>query len=68
MAWLGRWLGRLRRDESGQTMVEYGLIIGVVALIVAGALFTLSGGLKGVFGQVSSCVSSPESSCVSPSP
>lgn len=54
-----RLMARLRKDRSGQAMVEYGLIIGLVALVVAGALFLLSGQMNKLFGNVSSCVSSP---------
>lgn len=54
-------LRRLRKDGSAQAMVEYGLIIGLVALVVAGAVFALSGGLKGIFGNVSTCLNSASS-------
>lgn len=39
---LARWAGRLKRQE-GQTAVEYGLIVGFVALMVVAA-FTMLGG------------------------
>jgi pilus assembly protein Flp/PilA len=54
-------LRRLRKDGSAQAMVEYGLIIGLVALVVAGALFLLTNGLNGIFGNVTKCLSSPTS-------
>lgn len=41
----------LFKDESGQGMVEYGLIIAVVALVVVVALTTLGGSLKTMFGN-----------------
>ena len=54
-----RWSGRLGRiadrcgsGESGQTMVEYGLILAVVAVVVVGAIITLGHGLNGIFGSV----------------
>ena len=40
--------------ESGQGMVEYGLIIALVALAVIAALFALGGGLNGIFGRINS--------------
>jgi pilus assembly protein Flp/PilA len=58
-----RWMARLRRDQSGQAMVEYGLILGLVALVVAGAIYALSGGLGTLFGHVSNCVSNASSTC-----
>jgi len=40
------------RSEKGQGMVEYGLIIGLIAVILIGALTALSGGLEGIFGEI----------------
>ena len=37
------------RDENGQGMVEYGLIIAVVALVVVGGLALLGGDLVTMF-------------------
>ena len=36
-------------DEDGQGMVEYGLIIGLVAIVVIGALAALGPKIKGMF-------------------
>lgn len=58
-------LRRLRQDGSAQAMVEYGLIIGLVALVVAGAVFALSGGLKSIFGNVNTCLNSASTSTLS---
>jgi len=40
------------RSEKGQGMVEYGLIIGLIAVILIGAITALSGGLSGIFGKI----------------
>ena len=51
MAW---WEGvkfRLR-DEARQGMVEYGLIIALIAVVLIGALMALGGGLEFIFNQV----------------
>lgn len=42
----------LRREE-GQGMVEYGLILALVAVVVVAALVTLGSGLKDKFNSVS---------------
>ena len=42
----------LLKDEEGQGMVEYGLIIGLVAIVLVVALTTMSGGIGGVFDRV----------------
>jgi pilus assembly protein Flp/PilA len=43
---------KLAGDESGQTLVEYGLIISLVALAVAGALTLLGGDLSQTFTNI----------------
>ena len=42
-------LKRLLREEEGQGMVEYGLIIALVSVVVIGALTALGGGLTSLF-------------------
>jgi len=39
----------LKADESGQGMVEYGLIIGLIAIIVIAVFVALGGPLKDMF-------------------
>lgn len=46
----------LLRREEGQGMVEYGLIIGLVAIAVVGALVALNGGLNGIFGEITTAL------------
>lgn len=41
----------LVKDEEGQGMTEYGLIIALIAIVVIGALVALSGSLNGIFGR-----------------
>jgi pilus assembly protein Flp/PilA len=43
---------RLWQEEEGQGMVEYGLIIALVAVLLIGALTALSGGLDNIFDRV----------------
>ncbi|MTI83681.1 MAG: Flp family type IVb pilin [Firmicutes bacterium] len=40
---------RLLSEEEGQGMVEYGLIIALVAVVLIGALVGLQGGLSEIF-------------------
>ncbi len=51
----------LTRDEEGQGMVEYGLIIAVIAVALVAALVTLRGGISGVFQNASDQMSSNSS-------
>ena len=41
------------RDESGATAIEYGLIAALVSVAAVGALTTMGGSLKDMFGFVS---------------
>ncbi len=41
------------REEHGQTMAEYGVVLAVITLIVIVALTTLSGAIGGALNKVS---------------
>jgi pilus assembly protein Flp/PilA len=42
----------VRDREEGQAMAEYGLIIGLVAVLLIGALVAFRGALGGAFGDI----------------
>jgi pilus assembly protein Flp/PilA len=44
------------RDESGATMIEYGLIAALVSVAAIAALVTLGSDLTQIFGHVSTCL------------
>jgi Flp pilus assembly pilin Flp len=41
------------RDEAGQTMAEYGVVLAVITLVAVAAFTTLSGEIKGAIDAVS---------------
>ena len=41
-----------QRDEEGQGLAEYGLILALVAVVCVGALSGLAGGINGTLGSV----------------
>ena len=43
-------------DESGQGLAEYGLILGLVAVLCIAAVLLLSGNIKGVLTNVGSSI------------
>jgi pilus assembly protein Flp/PilA len=43
---------RFLKDENGQGMVEYGLIIGLIALVVIGALVLLGPKIRDLFESI----------------
>ena len=49
---------RLLHDERGQGMVEYGLILALVAVLLIAAIVSLRGGLTNVFNRATDCMNS----------
>ncbi len=45
-------LTKLLKEESGQTMVEYGLLIALISIAVIGVLITLGPRIAGFFQSV----------------
>jgi pilus assembly protein Flp/PilA len=43
---------RLKRDEKGATAVEYGLMVGLIAVVIIAAVAALGGELNGLFESV----------------
>ncbi|HEU4964605.1 MAG TPA: Flp family type IVb pilin [Bacilli bacterium] len=50
---------RLWKEESGQGLVEYGLIIGLVAVVVIGALTLMGTSIDGLFDEVNDNLDTP---------
>lgn len=46
------------REEKGQTMVEYGLILALLSIVAAAVLVTLGGEVKGIFQDTANCLNS----------
>ncbi|MDP6932083.1 MAG: Flp family type IVb pilin [Myxococcota bacterium] len=49
-------LNRLIRDERGSTVIEYGLIAGLVAVALIAALTLLGGSLEGLLDTISGTI------------
>jgi pilus assembly protein Flp/PilA len=50
-------LGRAR-TERGASMVEYALLVGLIAVVAVVAVGLLGGGIANLFGGASNCVNS----------
>ncbi len=48
----------VRRDKSGVTAIEYGLIAGLIAVVIIGVLALVGGDLRNLFTTVGSGLSS----------
>ncbi len=43
---------RFAKDESGATAIEYGLIAGLISVVIIGAVTAVGGSLNTVFGSI----------------
>lgn len=50
------FIHRLLRDEGGATAVEYGLICGLIGMVVLAVLGAFSGRMEVIYGKVSQFV------------
>jgi len=55
-------LSALRRDASGVTAIEYGLIAGAIAVAIIATVIALGGDISNLFGATGSALSSVSSS------
>jgi Flp pilus assembly pilin Flp len=46
------YLWALARQEEGQTMAEYGVVLAVITLLIVGTLTALSGAINGTLSSV----------------
>ncbi len=51
---------RFVREEEGQGLVEYALIIGLIAVVAIAALTASGGSIKSIFGTISGELSKAE--------
>ena len=56
MALYTAMLAALRRDEEGQGLAEYALILALIAIVAIAALVFLGGAISGILGTVGSSV------------
>lgn len=50
---------KLLAREDGVTAIEYALIASLIAVVILGALVTLSGSVNETFEKIAACVESP---------
>ena len=48
---------RLKREEKGATAVEYGLMVGLIAVVIIGAVVFLGEELDGLFTEIGTALS-----------
>ena len=50
---------KFARDEEGATAVEYGIMVGLIAVGIVGFVFTIGESLAGMFEDISTCLANP---------
>jgi pilus assembly protein Flp/PilA len=60
---VGSKLRGFRRDDRGATAVEYGLMVALIAAVIAGVVMLLGQTLNDKFSNVNGCVNAPSASC-----
>jgi pilus assembly protein Flp/PilA len=53
------------RTERGASMVEYALLVGLIAVVAVVAVAALGGGIKGLFNSANNCVGNATSTSAS---
>ncbi|MFN4906395.1 MAG: Flp family type IVb pilin [Planctomycetota bacterium] len=53
---ISKVVGRFVRDERGATMLEYGLLVGLIAIVAVAAMTTLGGSMTTLFENASTKV------------
>lgn len=48
------WFDALRKDEGGAAMIEYALLVGLIAVVGGAALITAQGNLRTIFTNINS--------------
>ena len=51
-----RMLLKLRRNDSGQDLLEYALLVALIALVAVGAITTTGQGVSTIFDNISSAL------------
>lgn len=47
-----RVISRIRDEEKGEALVEYGLIIAMIAILLIGILIAVNGGVNSIYGNI----------------
>ena len=56
------WLASKKKKEKGQSLAEYGLILGLIAVVCIAALTTMGGQLQDILNQITDALSTAQDS------
>ncbi|WP_372698875.1 Flp family type IVb pilin [Arthrobacter sp. JSM 101049] len=57
---------RLQQDETGATAVEYGIMVGLIAVVIIGLVFTLGDDLAAKFQEIIDGLNNPAGTATTP--
>lgn len=52
ITYLRAYLRTLRSDDSGQDLLEYALLVALIALVCVGVVTQAGGGVQNIFGRI----------------
>jgi len=55
VVWESRWLGRVLRDDA-QDLLEYALLVALIALVCVGAIGLAGTNVNVIFGQIANAL------------
>jgi pilus assembly protein Flp/PilA len=58
------WLRDRISSDRGASAVEYGLLVGLIAVVIAGVVLLLGTGLHSIFDNTQKCVANPGTTTV----
>lgn len=56
LTYMSAYMGKYIKNEKGQAMVEYGLIIALIAVVVLGAVALIGTNLLAKFGEINDAI------------
>ena len=56
-----RFLNRLAADESGATMVEYTILVGLISIVAVGIIILISPNIQAIWTKVNTAMSNAAS-------
>ncbi|AFV01335.1 hypothetical protein UNSWDHB_186 [Dehalobacter sp. UNSWDHB] len=59
MLYLVQFLQRFQKDEKGQALTEYGLIIALIAIVVIAAVGVIGTNLNGIMESIGAALKPP---------
>jgi pilus assembly protein Flp/PilA len=57
---------KFAKDEEGATAVEYGMMVGLIAVAIILTVYTIGNDLNDLFDRISTCIANPTAASCAP--